>query len=94
MAQLAWRLPPRICRKSSAFSLGVPPVPGQSIVRRPGNEHLATVGEILEHQGYGVAFVYGGYGYFDNMNAYFKGNDYAILDRSDFPSESIVFENV
>ena len=26
--------------------------PGQSIVRRPGNEHLATIGEILEHQGF------------------------------------------
>jgi phosphoglycerol transferase MdoB-like AlkP superfamily enzyme len=84
----------RTVRGLEALSLGVPPVPGQSIVRRPGNEHLATVGEILEHQGYQVAFVYGGYGYFDNMNAYFKGNDYAILDRSDFPSESIVFENV
>jgi hypothetical protein len=67
---------------------------GQSIVRRPGNEHLATVGEILEHQGRQIDFIYGGYGYFDNMNAYFKGNDYEIVDRSDFPPESIVFENV
>lgn len=84
----------RTVRGLEALSLGVPPVPGQSIVRRPGNEHLATVGEILEHQGYRIAFVYGGYGYFDNMNAFFRGNDYAIVDRSDFPAESIVFENV
>jgi phosphoglycerol transferase MdoB-like AlkP superfamily enzyme len=84
----------RTVRGLEALSLGVPPVPGQSIVRRPGNEHLATVGEFLEHQGFHVSFVYGGYGYFDNMNAYFKGNDYAIVDRSDFPRESIVFENV
>ncbi len=84
----------RTVRGLEALSLGVPPVPGQSIVRRPGNEHLATVGEFLEHQGFHVSFVYGGYGYFDNMNAYFKGNDYEIVDRSDFPAESIVFENV
>jgi phosphoglycerol transferase MdoB-like AlkP superfamily enzyme len=83
----------RTVRGLEALSLGVPPVPGQSIVRRPGNEHLATVGEFLEHQGFHVSFVYGGYGYFDNMNAYFKGNDYEIVDRSDFPSGSIVFEN-
>jgi phosphoglycerol transferase MdoB-like AlkP superfamily enzyme len=83
----------RTVRGLEALSLGVPPVPGQSIVRRPGNEHLATVGEFLEHQGYQISFIYGGYGYFDNMNAYFKGNDYEIVDRSDFPSESIVFEN-
>jgi phosphoglycerol transferase MdoB-like AlkP superfamily enzyme len=84
----------RTVRGLEALSLGVPPVPGQSIVRRPGNEHLATVGEFLEHQGYQISFLYGGYGYFDNMNAYFKGNDYEIVDRSDFPSESVVFENV
>ncbi len=84
----------RTVRGLEALSLGLPPVPGQSIVRRPDNEHLATVGEFLEHQGYHVSFVYGGYGYFDNMNAYFKGNDYEIVDRSDFPKESIVFENV
>ncbi|MBK6337629.1 MAG: sulfatase-like hydrolase/transferase [Betaproteobacteria bacterium] len=83
----------RTVRGLEALSLGVPPVPGQSIVRRPGNEHLATVGEMLEHQGYQINFLYGGYGYFDNMNAFFKGNDYDIVDRSDFPPESIVFEN-
>jgi phosphoglycerol transferase MdoB-like AlkP superfamily enzyme len=83
----------RTVRGLEALSLGVPPVPGQSIVRRPGNEHLATVGEILEHQGFQISFIYGGYGYFDNMNAYFKGNDYEIVDRSDFPADSITFEN-
>ena len=83
----------RTVRGLEALSLGVPPVPGQSIVRRPGNEHLATVGEMLEHQGFHVDFLYGGYGYFDNMNAYFRGNDYQVVDRSDFPSESVVFEN-
>jgi len=83
----------RTVRGLEALSLGVPPVPGQSIVRRPGNEHLATVGEFLEHQGYQISFIYGGYGYFDNMNAYFKGNDYEIVDRSDFPADSVTFEN-
>ncbi|MBK7661413.1 MAG: LTA synthase family protein [Betaproteobacteria bacterium] len=84
----------RTVRGLEALSLGVPPVPGQSIVRRPDNEHLATVGEFLEQQGFHVSFVYGGYGYFDNMNAYFRGNDYEIVDRSDFPKDSVVFENV
>jgi phosphoglycerol transferase MdoB-like AlkP superfamily enzyme len=83
----------RTVRGLEALSLGVPPVPGQSIVRRPGNEHLATVGEILEHQGRHISFVYGGYGYFDNMNAYFASNDYEIYDRRYFPPETVVFEN-
>ena len=74
--------------------LGTPPVPGQSIVRRPGNAHLATIGEILELQGFATSFVYGGYGYFDNMNAYFDANDYRVVDRTEFPKSSVVFENI
>lgn len=84
----------RTVRGLEALSLGTPPIPGQAIVRRPHNEHLATMGEILEHQGYATFFIYGGYGYFDNMNAYFRGNDYRVVDRTDFPARSIVFENI
>lgn len=84
----------RTVRGLEALSLGTPPIPGQAIVRRPGNEHLATVGEILRRQGYETYFIYGGYGYFDNMNAYFAGNDYRIIDRTDFPKASVGFANV
>jgi phosphoglycerol transferase MdoB-like AlkP superfamily enzyme len=84
----------RTVRGLEALSLGTPPIPGQAIVRRPGNEHLATVGEILRRQGYDTYFIYGGYGYFDNMNAYFAGNDYKVIDRTDFPKGSVGFENV
>ena len=84
----------RTVRGLEAVSLGTPPVPGQSIVRRPGNAHLATIGEILELQGFATSFVYGGYGYFDNMNAYFDANDYRVVDRTEFPKSSVVFENI
>ena len=79
----------RTVRGLEALSLGIPPVPGQSIVRRLDNEHLATVGEILEHQDRHISFIYGGYGYFDNMNAYFRGNDYETFDRGQFPAETV-----
>ncbi len=84
----------RTVRGLEALSLGTPPIPGQAIVRRPGNDHLATVGEILRQQGYDTFFIYGGYGYFDNMNAFFAGNDYQVIDRTDFPKGSVGFENV
>lgn len=84
----------RTVRGLEALSLGTPPIPGQAIVRRPNNEHLATLGELLEHQGFATFFFYGGYGYFDNMNAYFRDNDYRVVDRTDFPKETIMFENV
>ncbi|MEQ1674212.1 MAG: sulfatase-like hydrolase/transferase, partial [Candidatus Nitrotoga sp.] len=83
----------RTVRGLEALSLGTPPVPGQAIVRRPNNEHLATIGEILKLQNYSTFFFYGGYGYFDNMNAYYSGNNYQVIDRTDFPEESVMFEN-
>lgn len=84
----------RTVRGLEALSLGTPPIPGQAIVRRPKNEHLVTIGELLEHQGFSPFYFYGGYGYFDNMNAYFGANDYQVLDRTDFPAETVMFENV
>ena len=84
----------RTVRGLEALSLGTPPIPGQAIVRRPNNRHLATLGEVLEHQGFDTFFFYGGYGYFDNMNAYFTANDYRVVDRTDIPADRIVFENV
>ena len=84
----------RTVRGLEALSLGTPPIPGQAIVRRPNNQHLITIGEVLQHQGYDNYFFYGGYGYFDNMNAYFSSNGYRIQDRTDFPKESVIFENI
>ena len=84
----------RTVRGLEALSLGTPPIPGQAIVHRPHNEHLATIGELLKQQGFSSFFFYGGYGYFDNMNAYFQSNDYRVVDRTDFPKESVMFENI
>ncbi len=84
----------RTVRGLEALSLGTPPIPGQSIIRRPGNEHLITLGELLQERGFSTYFIYGGYGYFDNMNAYFAGNDYRVVDRTDFARDTIPFENI
>jgi len=84
----------RTVRGLEALSLGTPPIPGQAIVRRPGNENLSTLGEILRHQGFETLFFYGGYGYFDNMNVYFSANDYQVIDRTDFPKDSVGFGNI
>ncbi len=83
----------RTVRGLEATSLGTPPVPGQAIVRRRKSDHLTTLGEILHHEGFATTFVYGGNAYFDNMAAYFGGNDYTVVDRGDFPVETVAFEN-
>ncbi len=84
----------RTVRGLEALSLALPPTPGQSIVRRPNNEVLFSLGSVFEDNGYGVLFAYGGYGYFDNMNAFFDANDYRVVDRRAIPSSRIAFENI
>lgn len=84
----------RTVRGLEGLSLGIPPIPGQSVVRRPGNEDLATLGGVFKTKGYESLFLYGGYGYFDNMNAYFAGNGYRVVDRRAIPEGRIHHENI
>ncbi|MFZ5510280.1 MAG: LTA synthase family protein [Pseudomonadota bacterium] len=84
----------RTVRGLEALSAALPPTPGQSLVKRPDNGNLNTLGSVLAQQGYRPYFIYGGYGYFDNMNAYFGANGYHVVDRTDFPKESVQFENI
>jgi phosphoglycerol transferase MdoB-like AlkP superfamily enzyme len=84
----------RTVRGLEALALSVPPTPGQSIVKRPDNEHLFSLGSVFGSKGYDSMFVYGGYGYFDNMNYFFKNNGYRVADRTDIPREKVHYGNV
>jgi phosphoglycerol transferase MdoB-like AlkP superfamily enzyme len=84
----------RTVRGLEALTLSIPPTPGHSIVKRPDNDHLYTLGEIFAEKGYEPLYLYGGYGYFDNMNAFFGGNGYTVIDRSAIAKEAIHYENV
>ena len=77
----------------SAGSLSIPPIPGNSIVRHLDNGGLATLGQVLDRKGYTSRFVYGGDGFFDNMNAYFSGNGYQVMDRKSWTRDEVTFEN-
>lgn len=84
----------RTVRGLEALSLSVPPTPGHSIVKRPANDNLYTVGEVFKDQGYEAIYLYGGYGYFDNMNAFYSGNGYTVVDRTALKKDEIHFENI
>jgi len=84
----------RTIRGLEALSLGVPPTPGQSIVRRPGNENLFSLGKVFKTKGYESKYIYGGYGYFDNMNYFYAHNSYEVVDRVELSDEEIDYENI
>ncbi len=84
----------RTDRGLEAISLSMPPTPGRSIVKRIGRESgFASLGQQFQALGYDSAFVYGGRGYFDNMNAFFSGNGYRVVDQSSVNEHDIHFKN-
>lgn len=82
----------RTVRGLEAITASFPPIPGESIVKRPGSGHIATWGKVMRKNGYRTSFLYGGYGQFDNMNAYFGSNGFAVSDRLEI--ENPVFTNI
>ena len=70
----------RTVRGMEALSLSIPPIPGQSVLRRVGCENLMTLGSVLQAKGYETAFLYGGDGFFDNMDTFFDANGYDVVD--------------
>ncbi|RXR28710.1 alkaline phosphatase family protein [Flavobacterium piscinae] len=97
----------RTVRGMEALTLCVPPTPGNSIVRRQNNDNLFSVATVLKQKGYQLDFIYGGDGYFDNMNTFFGGQGFDINDRdrgnplsdeittkrTSIPDSEVTFEN-
>lgn len=97
----------RTVRGMEALTLSVPPTPGNSIVRRQNNDNLFSIATVMKQKNYHLFFIYGGDGYFDNMNAFFGGQGFDIVDRNrgsllpdkittarySIPKEEVSFEN-
>ncbi len=83
----------RTVRGLEAIVASIPPIPSVSILRRPGNEGIANWGAVMAEHGYRTSFLYGGYGYFDNMNYFFSRNGFEVHDRNDIPGP-VRFANI
>lgn len=79
----------RTVRGLEALSMAIPPTPGQSIVRRPDNAGMFTMGSVLKIKGYDVNYIYGGNSFFDNMGKYFSNSGYKVLDQGDIPDSMV-----
>ncbi|MGD8790054.1 MAG: sulfatase-like hydrolase/transferase, partial [Burkholderiales bacterium] len=73
----------RTVRGMEAVTASFPPVPAESIVKRPNNAGMFNWSTVMAGHGYRPTFIYGGFGAFDNMNEFFGSNGYRVIDRSD-----------
>jgi len=83
----------RTTRGLEAISLSLPPTPGRSLIKRPDAPKLFALGEIFAQHGYDVAFLYGGRGFFENMNSFFSKYGYRCVDQNDFSETETTFSN-
>lgn len=84
----------RTVRGLEAVTLCFPPTAGESVVKREGNKNKFSTGNIFKQKGYTVKYLYGGDAFFDNMEGFFTGNGYGIVDKKTFTPEEITFSNV
>jgi phosphoglycerol transferase MdoB-like AlkP superfamily enzyme len=84
----------RTVRGLEAVTLCFPPTAGESVVKREDNKNKFSTGNIFKQKGYNVKYFYGGDAFFDNMEDFFTGNGYGIVDKKTFTPEEITFANV
>ncbi|MFV8367468.1 LTA synthase family protein [Flavobacterium sp. XS1P27] len=84
----------RTVRGLEAVTLCFPPTPGESVVKREDNKNKFSTGNIFKQKGYTVKFMYGGDAFFDNMEDFFTGNGYEIVDKKTFKPNEITFANI
>ncbi|MBF4464431.1 LTA synthase family protein [Flavobacterium sp. LC2016-12] len=84
----------RTVRGLEAVTLCLPPTAGESVVKREDNKNKFSTGSIFKQKDYNVKFMYGGDAFFDNMQDFYSGNGYQIVDKSSFSPDEITFSNV
>jgi len=81
----------RTIRGLEALNLSLPPTPGRALGKRPNSNRLFSVERLFRDRGYRTLFFYGGYGNFDEMDAFLCNGEYELIDRPKFRPEEIHF---
>lgn len=84
----------RTVRGLEAVTLCIPPMAAESVIKREDNKNKFTTGNLFKQRDYNVKFMYGGNAFFDNMEDFFGGNGYDIVDKNSFLPNEITFSNI
>ncbi|NGY36993.1 sulfatase-like hydrolase/transferase [Flavobacterium sp. XN-5] len=84
----------RTVRGLEAVTLCIPPTAGESVVKRQDNKDKFSTASVFKAKGYSAKYLYGGDAFFDNMEDFFSGNGYDIVDKKTLLPQEITFSNV
>lgn len=77
-----------------ALTMSIPPLPGNSVIKRDNNRNLFNASTIFRDNNYVNDFIYGGYSVFNNLQNFLIGNNFIVLDRGSFSSDDISYKNI
>lgn len=83
----------RTVRGLEAITLSIPPLPGESMIKRQDNGGFFSWGSVMGSRGYDNKFIYAGRGFFDNMNSFYGSNGFKVVDQTGFANDEVTFEN-
>lgn len=79
----------RTVRGLEGILCSFPPLPGDSITKRPATSHVATLAEVYHALGYDTVFAYGGRGMFDSLEPFASNNGWGeFIDQSSMPDDA------
>ncbi len=84
----------RTVRGLEAVTLCLPPTAAESVIKRDDNKNKFSTASVFKQKGYQVKYLYGGDSYFDNMQDFFKGNGYDVIDKKSLLPNEIIFSNI
>jgi phosphoglycerol transferase MdoB-like AlkP superfamily enzyme len=65
------------------------PLPGAAVSKRLKHAEVATLADVFKDGGYKTAFVYGGWGRFDDMKPFFPANGFdEFFERDSYPKDA------
>jgi phosphoglycerol transferase MdoB-like AlkP superfamily enzyme len=65
------------------------PLPGAAVLKKMSREPVATLADVFRADGYKTAFVYGGWGRFDDMKPFFPTNGFdEFIERDSYPDDA------
>ncbi|HEX4822678.1 MAG TPA: LTA synthase family protein [Candidatus Polarisedimenticolaceae bacterium] len=65
------------------------PLPGAAVLKRMKHAPVATLAGVFQLEGYKTAFVYGGWGRFDDMKPFFPNNGFdEFIERDAYPKDA------
>ena len=81
-------------RGIKAIMLSLPPLPTAPLAEYNDYSNISGLGTVFKNKGYDNKWIYGSYGYFNNLNSFFNADGFKVIDRTAWNYGDTTFANI